>query len=97
MTNLDSILITGTLLYQQMSIQSNYGFLVVIYGCECWTIKKIEYQRISGFELWCWKRLLLSPLDCKGIQPVNLKEIIVIGRTVAKAEAPTLWPPDVKN
>ena len=58
MTNLDSILKTGTLLYQQMSIQSNYGFLVVIYGCESWTIKKIEYQRIGGFELWCWKRLL---------------------------------------
>ena len=46
---------------------------VVIYGCESWTIKKAECQRIDAFELWCWRRLL-SPLDCKVIQPVQ-KEI----------------------
>ena len=48
-------------------------FLVVMYGCESWTIKKAEHQRIDAFELWCWRRLL-SPLDCKEIQPF-IKEI----------------------
>ena len=47
-------------------------FTVVMYGCESWTIKKAEYQRIDAFEPWCWRRLL-SPLDCKEIQPVNPK------------------------
>ena len=45
-------------------------FPVVRYGCESWTIKKAERQRIDAFELWCWRRLL-SPLDCKKIQPVH--------------------------
>ena len=43
-----------------------------MYGCESWTIKKAECQRTDAFELWCWRRLL-SPLDCKEIQPVNPK------------------------
>ena len=47
-------------------------FSVVIYGCESWTIKKAEHQRIDAFELWCWRRLE-SPLDCKEIKPVNPK------------------------
>ena len=45
-------------------------FLVVMYGCESWTIKKAESRRIDAFELWCWKTLE-SPLDCKEIQPVH--------------------------
>ena len=64
-----------------------------------WTIKKAECQRINAFELWCWRRLL-SPLDCKEIQPVHPKgdqSWIFIGRTDAAAETPILWPPDVKN
>ena len=47
-------------------------FSVVMYGCESWTIKRAEYQRIDAFELWCWRRLE-SPVDCKEIQPVNPK------------------------
>ena len=47
-------------------------FPVVMYGCEGWTIKKAECRRIDAFELWCWRRLL-SPLDCKEIQPVHPK------------------------
>ena len=43
-----------------------------MYGCESWTVKKAERQRIDPFELWCWRRLL-SPLDCKEIQPVHPK------------------------
>ena len=63
--------------------------IVVKYRCESWTIKKAEHQRTDAFELWCWRRLG-SPLDCKEI---------FIGRTnaEAEAEAPQLWPPDVKN
>ena len=49
-----------------------YGFPVVMYGYESWTIKKAECQRIDVFELWCWRRFL-SPLDCKEIQPVYPK------------------------
>ena len=74
-------------------------FLVVVYGCESWTIKKAERQRIDTSELWCWRRLE-SPLDCKEIQPVYHKgnqSGIFIGRTDAKAETPILWPPDEKN
>ena len=74
-------------------------FPVVMYGYESWTIKKAESWRTDAFELWCWRRLL-SPLDCKEIQPVHLKgnqSWIFIGRTDAEAENPILWPPDVKN
>ena len=70
---------------------------VVMYGCESWTIKKVEHQRIDAFELWC---CLESPLDCKKIKPVNPKgnqSWLFIGRTDAEAEAPVLWPPDVKS
>ena len=74
-------------------------FPVVMYGCESWTIKKAEHQRIDAFELWCLRRLK-SPLDCKEIKPVNPKgnhSWIFIERTDAKAETPILRPPDVKN
>ena len=74
-------------------------FPLVMYGCDSWTIKKAEHQRLDPFELWCWRRLL-SPLDYKDIQPVNPKgneSWLFIGRTAAEAETPILWPPDVKN
>ena len=67
-----------------------------MYGCESWTIKKAEYQRIDAFELWCWRSLL----DFKEIKPVNPKgnqSWIFIERTDAEAEAPKLWQPDMKN
>ena len=72
-------------------------FPVVMYGCGRWTINKVEHQRTDAFELWCWRRLE-SILDCKEIKPVHPKgnpSCIFIGRT--DAEAPILWPPDVKN
>ena len=70
-----------------------------MYGCESWTIKKVEYQRIDAFNLWCWRRLLTS-LDSKEINQSILKETnlwIIIGRPDAEAEAPVPWPPDAKN
>ena len=75
-------------------------FPVVIYGCESWTIKKAECQRIDAFELWCYRRLLRVPWTAKEIQPVHPKgnqSWIFTGRTDAEAEAPILWPPDTKS
>ena len=75
------------------------GFPVVVYGCESWTKKKAECQRIDAFELWCWRRLL-SPLDCKEIKPVHPKgdqSWVFTGRTDIEAETPILWPPDAKS
>ena len=73
-------------------------FPVVMYGCESWTVKKAERQRIDAFELWCWRRLE-SPLDCKEIQPVHSEDRPwdFFGRNDAKAETPVLWPPHVKS
>ena len=71
-----------------------------MYGCECWTIKKAERQRIDAFELWCWRRLFESSCDCKEIQPVHPKgdqSWVFIGRTDVEAETPILWPPNVKS
>ena len=48
-------------------------FPVVMYGCESWTVRKAEHRRIDAFELWCWRKLFESPLDCKEIQPVHPK------------------------
>ena len=76
------------------------AFPVVMYGCESWTLKKAERQRIDAFELWCWRRLSRVPLECKKIKPIHTKgnqSCIFIGRTDAEAEAPILWPPDAKN
>ena len=73
-------------------------FSIVMYGCESWTIKKAEPWIIDAFGLWCWKKILESPLDSKEIQPVNPKgnqPWICIGRT--DAEAPIFWPPDTKS
>ena len=75
-------------------------FLVVMNVCESWIIKKAEHQRIDAFELWCWRRFFESPLDSKDIKPVNPKgnqPWIFIRRTDAEAEAPILWPYDVKS
>ena len=75
-------------------------FPVVTYGCESWSIKKAEHQRIDAFELWCWEKTLESPLDCKEIQPVHPKEDqswVFIGRTDVEAETPILWPPHSKS
>ena len=70
---------------------------VVMYGYDNWTIKKAECQRIDAFELWCWRRLFESPLDCrefKAVSPQGNQPWICIWRTDAETEAPVLWPPD---
>ena len=50
-------------------------FLVVMYGCESWTIKKAERRRIDAFELWCWRRLLRAPWTARRSNQSSLKEI----------------------
>ena len=73
--------------------------LVVMYGYDSWTVKKVECRRIDAFKLWCWRRLF-RVLDSKGIKPVSPngnQPWIVIGRTYAKAGAPILWLPVVKS
>ena len=59
MTNLDSILKSrGITLSTKVHLVKAMVFPVVMYGCESWTVKKAEHQRIDAFELWCWRRLL---------------------------------------
>ena len=70
-----------------------------MYGCESWTIKKAEHQRIDGFDCRAGEDSE-SPLDCKEIQPVHPKgdqSWVLVGRTDAEAETPILWPPDAKS
>ena len=74
-------------------------FPLVKYRYESWIIKKAERRRTDAFELWCWRRLL-SPLDCKEIQPVRPKgdqSWVFIGKTDVEAETPILWLPDVNS
>ena len=100
MTNLDSILKSRDItLPTKVRLVKAMVFLVVIYGCESWTVKKAECRRIDAFELWCWRRLL-SPLDCKEIQPVHSEgdqPWDFFGRNDVKAETPVLWPPHAKS
>ena len=74
MTNLDNILKSRDItLPTKVCLFKAMVFPVVMYGCENWTIKKVEHRRIIALELWCWKRLLRVPLDCEEIQPVYPK------------------------
>ena len=73
MTNLDSIFKNRDItLPTKIRLVKAMVFPVVVYGCESWTIKESEHQRIDDFELWCYGRLQ-SPLDCMEIQPVHPK------------------------
>ena len=100
MTNLDSVLKSRDItLPTKVRLVKAMVFPVVMYGCESWTVKQAECQRIDAFELWCWRRLE-SPLDCKEIQPVRSKgdqSRVFFGRTGAEAETPILWPPHAKS
>ena len=76
MTNLDSILKSRDItLPTKVRLVKAMVFLVVMYGCESWTIKKAECQRIDVFELWCWKRLLRDPWTARRSNQSILEEI----------------------
>jgi len=76
MTNLDSILKSRDItLPTKVHLVKAMVFLVVMYACESWTIKKAECQRIDAFELWCWRRLLRVPWTARRSNQSILKEI----------------------
>ena len=101
MTNLDSIFKSRDItLPTKIRLVKSMVFPVVVYGCESWTIKKAEHQRIDAFELWCWRRLLRVPWTARRSKPVHPKgdqSWVFIGRTDAKAETPVVWPPHAKS
>ena len=102
MTNLDSILKSRdiTLPTKVHLVKAMVFPIVMNGGCESWTIKKAEHQRIDCFRAVVLEKTLESPLDSKEIQPVSPKRNqlrIFIGRTGAEAEDLILWPPDANN
>ena len=85
MTNLDSIFKSRDItLPTKVCLVKVMVFLVVMYGCESWTIKKAEHQVIDAFEVWCWRRLLRVPWTARRSNQSNLKE-------------KNKKPPDAKN
>ena len=98
--NLDSIFKSRDItLPTKVHLVKAMVFPVVMYRCESWSIKKAENWKIDAFDLWCWRRLLKSPLDCKEIQLVHPKgdqSWVFIGQTDVEAETPILWPLDAK-
>ena len=76
MTNLDRILKSRDIsLPTMVCLVKAMVFPVVMYGCESWTVKKAEHQRIDAFELWCWRRLLRVPWTARRSNQSILKEI----------------------
>ena len=100
MTNLDSILKKHIKKPKEVHIIKAMVFPVAMEGCENWTIKKAEHQRIDAFELWCWRRLLRVPWTARRSNQSILKEISpecsLEGRML-KLKLPILWPPDAKS
>ena len=98
MTNLDSIFKSRNItLSTKVRLVKAMVFPVVMYGCESWTVKKAESQRIDAVLL---EKTLESPLDCKEIQPVHSEgdqPWDFFGRNDAKAETPVLGPPHAKS
>ena len=100
MTNLESILKSRDVtLPTKVRLVKAMIFPVGMYGCESWTIKKAERQRIDAFELWCWRRLLKVPWNARISNQSILKEISPEYSLEGLMEAETLklWPPDAKN
>ena len=76
MTNLDSILKSRDITFSaKVHLVKAMVFPVVMYGCESWTVKKVEHRRIDAFELWCWGRLLRLPWTARRSNQSSLKEI----------------------
>ena len=101
MTILESILKSrDTTLPTKVHLVQVMVFPTVMCGCESWTIKKAESQRIDFFWTMVLEKTLKSSLNCKEIQPVHPEgdqSWVFIGRTDVEDETPVLWPPDAKN
>ena len=100
MTNQDSTFKSGDItLPTKVCLVKAMVFSVLMYGCESWTVKKAEHQRIDALTV-VLEKTLESPLDCEEIQPVHSKgeqSWVFFGRNDAKAETPVLWPPHAKS
>ena len=101
MTNVDSILKSRDItLPTKLHLVKAMVFPVVMYGCESWTIKKTEDQRIDAFELWCWRRLLRVPWTARRSNQSFLKEIspgCSLDGLMLKLKLPVLQPLDAKT
>ena len=100
MTNLDSILKSRAItITTKVCLVKTMVFLVVMCGCEHWTIKKAERQRSDAFELCCWRRLLRVLWTVRRSNQFILKEISpeYSLEELAEGETPVLWPPDAKS
>ena len=75
MTNLDSILKSRDFTLPKSPSSQSFGFPLVIYGCESWTIKKAEHRKIYAFELWCWRKLLIVPWTSRRSNQSIVKDI----------------------
>ena len=100
MTNLDSILKSRDItLPTKVHLVKAMVFLVVMYGCESWSIKKAEHRRIDAFELWCWRKLLRVPWTGRTLNQ-SIKEMTSecsLEGLMLKLKTPILWQPDGKN
>ena len=100
MTNLDSMLKSREItLPTKVCLVKAMVFPVVMYGCESWTVKKVECEELMLLNCGVGEDLR-SPLDCKEIQPVHSEgdqPCDFFGRNDSKAETPVLWPPHVKS
>ena len=98
MTNLDSILKSrDIILPTKVHLVKAMIFPVVMYGCESWTIKTAEHQRIDAFELWCWRRLLRGPWTAKRSNQSILKEVSPEYSLEGLMLKLKLWPSNAKN
>ena len=101
MTNLNSILKSrDIILPTKVHLVKAMVFPGVMYGCESWTIKKGECQRIDAFEVWCWRRLLRVPWTARKSNQSSLKEISPehsLEGLMLKLKLPILWSPHAKN
>ena len=101
MTNLESILKSRDItLPTKVHLVQAMVFPVVMYGCESWTVKKAECQKIDAFEVWCWRRLLRVPWTAKRSNQSILKEIcpgITLQGMMLKLKLQYFWPPHVKS
>ena len=101
MTNLDSVLTSrDVILPTKACVVKAMVFPVVIHGCESWTIKKAECQRIDAFELWCWRKLLRVPWTARRPNYSILKEIspeYSLEGLMLKLKALIFCPPDMKK
>ena len=100
MTKLDRLLKSrDIILPTKVHVVKAMVFPVVMYGCESWTLKKTECQRIDAFQLWCWRRLLRVPWTARRSNPSILKEMspgCSLEGLMLKLKS-ALWPPDAKS